>query len=160
LVLKYRTQLKDLFGEKNNDVYYVMRKILVGYDGSQGAEYALDKALAISDPGGDILLLAVVPGYSEKSFLDKDAYARAKIKAKKIISDKIEELRTRFDDISFKGIIKKGDAADQIINSANVLSCDLIVLGCRGTSEISTYLLGSVADKVVHHAHKPVMVVR
>ena len=37
---------------------------------------------------------------------------------------------------------------------------DLIVLGSRGTSELGQFLLGSVANRVVQYAHKPVMVVR
>ena len=133
-----------------------MKKILVGYDGSQGAEKAFEKAISICEPDGEIILLAVTPKASEK--LDKKAYRDAKKKAKKLISEKVGQFL--FTNIKIRGIVKEGDAADKIIDTANKLNCDLIVLGCRGTSEISSYLLGSVADKVVKYAHKPVMLVR
>ena len=57
-------------------------------------------------------------------------------------------------------MVEEGDAAAVIIDIANKLDVDLIVLGSRGTSAIGRYLLGSVANKVVQYAHKPVMVVR
>ncbi len=47
-----------------------------------------------------------------------------------------------------------------IIDVANRLKVDLIVLGYKGQSELSQYLIGSVANKVVQYAAKPVMVVR
>lgn len=132
----------------------------MGYDGSQGAEQALEKALSIVDEAGEIILLAVVPTYSEKTFLDKKAYKRARKKARVLIKEKMEEMEQIQGDITFRGSVKKGEAADQIITFADKWSCDLIVLGHRGTSEIGSQVLGSVADKVVHHAYKPVMVVR
>ena len=47
-----------------------------------------------------------------------------------------------------------------IIDVANRLKVDLIVLGSKGQSELGQYLIGSVANKVVQYAAKPVMVVR
>jgi len=36
----------------------------------------------------------------------------------------------------------------------------LIVMGSRGLSGIKSFLLGSISDRVVHHAHCPVLIVR
>ena len=57
-------------------------------------------------------------------------------------------------------MVEEGDPASRIIDISNKLNVDLIVLGSRGTSELGQFLLGSVANKVVQYAHKPVMVVR
>jgi len=57
-------------------------------------------------------------------------------------------------------MVEQGDAAAIIIDAASRLDVDLIVLGRRGLSELGRYLIGSVANKVVQYAHKPVMVVR
>ncbi|HDO19161.1 MAG TPA: universal stress protein [Thermoplasmatales archaeon] len=135
-----------------------MKKILVGYDGSPGAEKALNRALSLVEEDGEIILLAVIPSRAEKSFVDTNAYRLAKEKAKKLIDAKLEELRgTSF---KVRGIIEKGDAAEKIIETASGMDCDLIILGRGGQSEISPSSLGEVAEKVVTHAHKPVMVVR
>ena len=53
-----------------------------------------------------------------------------------------------------------GPAADEIINVAEVRGCDLIVMGTRGLGALRGLLLGSQTQKVISHAHCPVMVIR
>ncbi len=48
--------------------------------------------------------------------------------------------------------------ADAIIEGAEELDADLIVTGARGLTGVSA-LLGSVSNRVVEHAHRPVLVV-
>lgn len=56
--------------------------------------------------------------------------------------------------------VELGDAADVIVESAAKLGVDLIVVGARGQNVAQRVLLGSVSDRVVHHAPCPVTVVR
>lgn len=135
-----------------------MKKILVGFDGSEGAEQALNKAITIIDDYGELILLAVVPTPSDESFLDKDAYETLKKKAENLISDTIKDIGIH--EFTIKGIVEEGDVAAKIIDVANSLRVDLIVLGSKGASEIGRYPIGSVANKVVQYAAKPVMIVR
>jgi nucleotide-binding universal stress UspA family protein len=135
-----------------------MKKILVGFDGSEGSEMALNKAMALVDEYGDLILLAVVPNPAEKTFLDIETYKNLKKKAENLISGAVTDIGSH--DYTITGMVEEGDAAAVIIDIANKLDVDLIVLGSRGTSAIGRYLLGSVANKVVQYAHKPVMVVR
>ena len=51
-----------------------MEKILIGFDGSEGAENALNKAMLLVDDDGELILLAVVHTPSDKSFVDEEAY--------------------------------------------------------------------------------------
>lgn len=135
-----------------------MEKILVGYDGSEGSEKALNKSTTLIHENGEIILLAVVPSPSEKSLIDNEIYNNFKQKAQRLITTTIKTLISH--NFTARGMVEEGDAASVIIDVANKLQCDLIVLGSKGTSEIGGYLLGSVANKVVQYAHKPVMVVR
>ena len=48
--------------------------------------------------------------------------------------------------------------ADTIVEGADELDVDLIVLGARGLTGIRAYL-GSVSNHVLQHAHRPVMVI-
>jgi len=135
-----------------------MRKILVGFDGSEGSEKALNRAIMLIDEYGSLILLAVIPTPKIKSFVDADAYKNLRKKAENIISDTIKDLGEQSYDLT--GLVEEGDAAAKIIDVANRLNVDLIVLGSQGESELGQYLIGSVANKVVQYAHKPVMVVR
>ena len=135
-----------------------MKKILVGFDGSEGAENALNKAMMLIDVSGEIILLAVVPLPSDKNLVDQKAYKLMKKKAQNIIDSVIRDIGSHEYEIS--GMVEEGDVAAKIIDIANNLDCDLIVLGCKGTSELGIYPIGSIANKVVQYAHKPVMVVR
>ena len=53
-----------------------------------------------------------------------------------------------------------GYPADVIVRIADSERFDLIVMGSRGMGAIKSFLLGSVSDRVVHHAHCPVLIVR
>ncbi len=135
-----------------------MKKILVGFDGSQGSEKALYKALNLIDEGGEIIILAVIPSRKEKSFVDKGAYEAVKKHAHELINEKISLLKSsRF---KLTGIVVVGDATERIIEWADKKECDLIILGRRGESEINPKSIGSVAEKVVKNSYKPVMIVR
>jgi nucleotide-binding universal stress UspA family protein len=54
---------------------------------------------------------------------------------------------------------RKGDAADAIIGLAEELRTDLIVVGSKGLSGARRFFLGSVPDKVSHHAPCSVLIV-
>jgi len=53
-----------------------------------------------------------------------------------------------------------GIPASEIVRFAQEKSCDLIVVGSRGLNAFQSFLIGSVSDGVMHHAHCPVLVVR
>ena len=135
-----------------------MNKILIGFDGSEGSKKALNRAIMLSGENDEMILLAVVPGQGNKSFVDINAYNYLKVKAKNLIDQAILDHGRH--DFAIKGMVEEGDPASVIIDVANRLSVDLIVLGYKGQSELSQYLIGSVANKVVQYAAKPVMVVR
>ncbi len=135
-----------------------MKKILVGYDGSEGSEHAMNRAILLLDQYGELILLAVIPSPSDMTFVDTEMYKTVRKKAEKIISDVVIDIGKQDFIVTTK--VEEGDPAAIIIDIASKLNVDLIVLGSRGTSEFGHYPIGSVANKVVQYAHKPVMVVR
>lgn len=61
---------------------------------------------------------------------------------------------------SYQSRREVGHPADEIVRVAEEEGCDLIVIGGRGQSAVSSFLLGSVCDRVAHHAHCPVLIVK
>ena len=56
--------------------------------------------------------------------------------------------------------ILEGSAAEEIIKVAEIRECDLIIMGSRGLGKLTGLVLGSQSQKVVSHAHCPVLIVR
>jgi nucleotide-binding universal stress UspA family protein len=136
-----------------------MKRILVGFDGSEGAENALNKAMMIIDEDGELIILAIVPLPSDRNLLDQKSYEILKTRAHNLVAHVIQDLGSH--EYAITGMVKEGeDIAAVLIDVANELHCDLIVLGSKGSSTLGKYPIGSVANKVVQYAAKPVMVVR
>ena len=57
-------------------------------------------------------------------------------------------------------VLKRGDAATEIIDYVKEQKIDLIVTGSRGLSQIRSWLMGSVSRKLVHYSGCSVLVVR
>jgi nucleotide-binding universal stress UspA family protein len=59
-----------------------------------------------------------------------------------------------------KTVLKRGDAATEIIEYVKQNQIDLIVAGSRGLSRVRSWLLGSVSRKLVHYSGCSVLIVR
>jgi len=56
--------------------------------------------------------------------------------------------------------VRTGDFADEIIEAAEDMGADLIVLGSRGLGAVRGAVLGSVSQKVLHYAEQMVLTVK
>lgn len=57
-------------------------------------------------------------------------------------------------------ILKRGDAATEILDFAESNHIDLIIAGSRGLSRVQSWLLGSVSRKLIHYAQCSVMIIK
>ncbi len=62
--------------------------------------------------------------------------------------------------LEVKTVLKRGDAATEIIEYVKQNQIDLIVAGSRGLSRVRSWLLGSVSRKLVHYSGCSVLIVR
>ncbi len=67
---------------------------------------------------------------------------------------------TRNRKLNFETLIKFGSPAQSIISLAKDEKFNLIVVGSRGLSGLSEFLLGSVSNKISHAATIPVLIVK
>ena len=133
-------------------------KILVAYDGSEGAGRAVERAGQIALRGGELTVISVVP-----------VQATGPRTAGPIMSGDVEEHGRELDDavaklkqlgVEAETIEAVGHVAESIVDAAERGGFDLIVVGSRGHHGIARFLLGSTSTRVVTHAHCDVLVVR
>jgi nucleotide-binding universal stress UspA family protein len=58
------------------------------------------------------------------------------------------------------GLLRRGDAATEIMEYVKAADVSLIVAGSRGLSPVRAWLLGSVSRKLVHYAPCSVLIVK
>jgi len=140
---------------------YKFENALVAIDGSEGAERALDCALSLIERlGGKLTALAVegkLPAYASTAG-EVDEVKREK---DKFFTALLEDARAQAQQrgVALDTDLVPGHAAEVITHYAKAHGHDLILIGHRGHF-LGDYLLGSTADRVAHHAHCPVIVVR
>ncbi|MEZ5306991.1 MAG: universal stress protein [Pyrinomonadaceae bacterium] len=85
----------------------------------------------------------------------------AKEGAKKSLDDAVAKLREAIgDDVAITSDMAVGSPESRIVEEAEEMKADLIVVGSHGYNRWERLLLGSVSDSVIHHAPCSVMVVR
>ncbi|MGH2918985.1 MAG: universal stress protein [Solirubrobacteraceae bacterium] len=140
---------------------YDFTNVLVAIDGSKGSEKALDCALSLAGAvGAQVTALAVegkLPAYAA-SLGEVDEAKREK---DEFFAQVLQRARAQAQPrgVTLTTELVPGHAAEVITHYAKAHGHDLIVIGHRGHF-LGDYLLGSTADRVAHHAHCPVIVVR
>jgi nucleotide-binding universal stress UspA family protein len=62
--------------------------------------------------------------------------------------------------IKKEGLEESDIVGKTIIDYAKKNNIDVIVIGTKGMTAVQEYFFGSVANKVIHHAHCPVFAIR
>ena len=62
--------------------------------------------------------------------------------------------------INIHTVLIEGDPASKIIGYSEMEKFDIIIMGSRGMGKFKELILGSVSNKILHHAKCSVMVVR
>jgi nucleotide-binding universal stress UspA family protein len=141
--------------------------IVVGTDGSQTAGEAVRQAVALARQLG--ARLEIVSAYEPVS------RARLREEAQQVPSDLQWMINPREDvdatldeaaeEAQAAGVesatyARQGDPADAILDVAEERGADLIVVGNKGMTGAKRFLLGSVPNKVSHHAPCSVLIIR
>jgi nucleotide-binding universal stress UspA family protein len=136
-------------------------RILVAIDGSQGGQHALAKALELARLTGALLTALTVegplPAYAatigevDEVRREKDSFFGA------VAASAYEQAEAAGVELEVE--VRPGHAAELITRYAREMEADLVVVGHKGHF-LNDYLLGSTADRVAHHAHCPVMIVK
>ena len=142
-----------------------MRKILVAIDGSDTALRALDFAVrqARYAPAADLHVLTVQPTLS--NYTAAEIYVTAE-RIRQVAVEKANAIlgtaAARLKDAGCGFVLEQleGESAETITRRAAELGCESITMGTHGLSSFGILFMGSVAQRVVHHASIPVTLVK
>jgi nucleotide-binding universal stress UspA family protein len=140
------------------------KRFLVGVDFEPPSLAALDWAIELaSQVGASITVLHTyeipIVGIPDGAFIASAEYAS------KLMSAADEALAAAIGARQGRGVeltrlMRQGVAWETIHQAADEIDADLIVVGTHGRKGISHALLGSVAEKTIRTARRPVVVVR
>jgi nucleotide-binding universal stress UspA family protein len=139
------------------------RKIVVGIDGSPGAQLALAwcveyapllDAEVLVVHSIDISMAVPPPTVAAPPFVLDDELRSGMREA---VHDWCAPLRDS--GVPYRAELYEGNAAGALAKLAKDEAADLIVVGRRGHGGFAELVLGSVAHSLAHHAHIPVVIV-
>lgn len=143
------------------------RKILVPLDGSVLAEKVLPHAVALAKGSrAEVTLLTVVQlslgftGAKLEAIPEAAAERKTALKAEAMMYLEKIQRDLKEQGVTARTVALDGDVAAQIITYAEREGFDLVAMATHGRSGIDRFVMGSIADKVVRHTIKPVLLIR
>jgi len=146
-----------------------MKKILIPVDSSEFSERAVEAGKKFAKAFDCEVLLLHVVGLRVTSLRFSTSVPAAEpfdsfdTHERGYAEDMLETYKNSFGDMKDKVETKVlfGIVADEIIRTINNSDVDFVIVGSHGIgSALFRAFLGSVANKVVHHSLKPVLVVK
>jgi nucleotide-binding universal stress UspA family protein len=140
-----------------------MKKILIALDYDPPAEKIAEKGYELAKSmSAEIILLHVISppiyysaqnyspimGYEGFNNLDMDLSNAEELKV--AAQNYLDMSKKHLGDETIMTVVKEGDFAESILDTARELNADVIVLGSHGRRGLDKILLGSVAESVLH----------
>ena len=142
--------------------YFENKTIVVPFDFSEPKTAAIDKAIAMSDESTTIyaihvvvpipILISVDPGMPILPSNDENR--------KQIAFKNMQEVFGKGKYSRLKLECRIGDAGSEIVDFANSVESDMIIMPSHGRTGLSRILIGSVAERVLRLSSCPVLVLR
>lgn len=149
-------------------------KILLAIDGSDCAQSAIDAVLHQPWPEeSELRLISVLSGLETLPFFSR--HAHLKLHSGAPVDLDLSEAHSRTEEhlalvaaeisslrpgITVSAEVRRGEIAEELVNSAVDWSADLVVIGSHGRKGFSRLFLGSVSQTVLLTAPMPVIIVR
>ncbi|KAK7479284.1 hypothetical protein BaRGS_00029454 [Batillaria attramentaria] len=148
------------------------KNVIIAYDGSPNAEYALDWYVKnVYRPGKHVVLFHVpeihvitqTSSWTSPVTMDPRTVAALLQEEQNRVQNDLEIFADKLRSLSIGGKVKSVAASkpgEAIVEEANESHAELVVAGTRGLGKIRRTLVGSVSDYLVHHCNCPVLVVK
>jgi nucleotide-binding universal stress UspA family protein len=141
--------------------------IVVGTDGSDTAKEAVRQSVELAKSvGAELLLVSAYQPVSRVSVKREAAQAPEDVQwmvsAREDVGTLLSEAARTAEEagVAVQTFQRQGDPADAILDVAEERDADLIVVGNKGMTGAKRFLLGSVPNRVSHHAPCSVLIIR
>jgi len=141
--------------------------IVVGTDGSPTAQEAVRQATLLAKSlGAKVYIVSAYEPVPEGRLRDERLQVpedlQWMVNPREDVEDtlQVSASELRREGLDVETIAREGDPADAILDVAEEKNADLVVVGNRGMTGAKRFLLGSVPNKISHHAPCSVMIIR
>jgi nucleotide-binding universal stress UspA family protein len=149
----------------------MLNHIVIPLDGSNGAERALAYGIEIaSHHNARVSLVIVVPSYELVTLAAAKLPGAAELEAhhRRLAQEYVDQQVQALQDAGLtdvKGVLRSGDARQEINDYAQLIGADLIIVSTHGLSAgvggvAESQIMGSTALKILMTAPCPVLLVR
>ena len=142
-------------------------RIVVGTDGSETAREAVREAAELAKSTGASLYIVsaydpVPASRLRAERLEAPADIEHTVNPTEDVDATLAEAAGEVESagVQVRTFARQGEPADAILDVAEEENADLIVVGNKGMTGAKRFLLGSVPNKVSHHAPSSVLIVR
>ena len=142
-------------------------RIVVGTDGSDTAKQAVREATELAkQTGATLFLVSAFDPVPQSRLREERREAPSDIEhtvgpnedVEAILSEAAQDAESA--GVEVETVARQGEPADAILDVAEDQNADLIVVGNKGMTGAKRFLLGSVPNKVSHHAPSSVLIIR
>ena len=132
-------------------------------DGSGTADNALRYGVEMAKTYEARLFVTVVADIGEAAYplmqvnLDRNGFASVKEKAEAVMERVKKQIPQ---DINFTPIIRTGVPGNVITSLVDEEGIDLVIMGNSGKGSLSSFIMGSVSQYVIHHVKVPVLIIK
>ena len=145
----------------------MFKRIVIGTDGSETASEAVRQATELAKMSG--ARLDIVSAYEpiprtrlQEEQRQAPGDVQYEISPREDVNLTLDSAAgtARNEGLEAQTHAMEGDPADAILDVAEEIKADLIIVGNKGMTGAKRFLLGSVPNKVSHHAPCSVMIIR
>ena len=150
-----------------------MKKILIALDYNPSAQKIAETGYALAKSmNARVILLHVVSDAAYYSSLNYspimgfDSFSNLDIlqtdiveELKKGAQEYLDKSKQHLGDETIQTVIKDGDFEKSILDAATEMNVDIIVMGTHSQRGLDKILMGSVAEKVLHHSSIPLFII-
>lgn len=145
-----------------------MTRFLVGWDGSEAADGALEMAAEMASESDQLLVATVIPGrLKDRSFLQMlfpQVEMPDAVKSNSYEDNAVERLEDRLEgletDAEVEPMVRAGDPADELLHLISDADIDHLVVGYKSYETNLPYHVGSIAEKLIRYSTVPITVYR